>query len=64
MLTVWNILVGSGHADKAAIVSAAGDSVWATSPNFEVSFLGFSKFQYWRRERHFEFPSMDTALEH
>lgn len=29
-------MVGSGHADKAAIVSAAGDSVWATSSNFEI----------------------------
>lgn len=28
--------MGSGHADKAAIVSAAGDSVWAKSANFEV----------------------------
>ncbi|KAI1352989.1 profilin [Xylaria sp. FL0043] len=27
-------LVGSGHIDKAAIVSAAGDSVWAASANF------------------------------
>ncbi|KAI1191690.1 profilin [Nemania serpens] len=27
-------LVGSGHIDKAAIVSAAGDSVWAASPDF------------------------------
>ena len=31
-----NSLVGSGHADKAAIVSAAGDSVWAKSADFEV----------------------------
>ncbi|KFY93226.1 hypothetical protein V500_03839 [Pseudogymnoascus sp. VKM F-4518 (FW-2643)] len=30
-------LVGSGHADKAAIVSAAGDSVWAKSAGFEIS---------------------------
>ncbi|KAJ4300396.1 profilin, required for normal timing of actin polymerization in response to thermal stress [Collariella sp. IMI 366227] len=29
-------LVGSGHIAKAAIVSAAGDSTWAISPNFEV----------------------------
>ncbi|KAI8635285.1 profilin [Xylariaceae sp. FL1651] len=29
-------LVGSGHLDKAAIVSAAGDSVWATSPGFTI----------------------------
>ncbi|KAI0200360.1 profilin [Astrocystis sublimbata] len=27
-------LVGSGHIDQAAIVSAAGDSVWAQSPGF------------------------------
>ena len=30
-------LVGSGHVDKAAIVSAAGDSVWAESPGFKVN---------------------------
>jgi len=30
-------LVGSGHLDKAAIVGAAGDSVWATSPGFTIS---------------------------
>ncbi|KAI1325489.1 profilin [Xylariaceae sp. FL0255] len=29
-------LVGSGHISKAAIVSAAGDSVWATSPGFDL----------------------------
>ncbi|KAJ8132983.1 hypothetical protein O1611_g645 [Lasiodiplodia mahajangana] len=29
-------LVGSGHIDQAAIVSAAGDSVWATSPGFNT----------------------------
>ncbi|KAI3329053.1 Profilin/allergen [Xylariaceae sp. AK1471] len=29
-------LVGSGHIDKAAIVSAAGDSVWATSAGFNI----------------------------
>ncbi|SPJ75223.1 probable profilin [Fusarium torulosum] len=29
-------LVGSGHIDKAALVSAAGDSVWATSSGFEL----------------------------
>lgn len=29
-------LVGSGHIDKGAIISAAGDSVWATSPSFTV----------------------------
>ncbi|KAI0533398.1 profilin [Xylaria digitata] len=29
-------LVGSGHIDQAAIVSAAGDSVWATSAGFNV----------------------------
>ncbi|OAA64248.1 profilin [Niveomyces insectorum RCEF 264] len=29
-------LVGSGHIDKAAIISAAGDSVWASSPGFTV----------------------------
>lgn len=33
---VGDSLVGSGHADKAAIVSAAGDSVWAKSANFDV----------------------------
>ncbi|PFH61045.1 hypothetical protein XA68_18362 [Ophiocordyceps unilateralis] len=29
-------LVGSGHVDKAAIISAAGDSTWAASPGFEL----------------------------
>lgn len=29
-------LVGSGHIDKAAIVSAAGDSTWAVTPGFTV----------------------------
>ncbi|KAI1426513.1 profilin [Xylaria sp. FL1777] len=35
-LTGINSLVGSGHIDKAAIVSAAGDSIWAISPGFTV----------------------------
>ncbi|KAH8802823.1 putative profilin [Xylogone sp. PMI_703] len=30
-------LVGSGHIDKGAIYSKAGDSVWAASPGFSVS---------------------------
>ncbi|KAK5635465.1 hypothetical protein RRF57_011177 [Xylaria bambusicola] len=30
-----SFLVGSGHIDKAAIVSAAGDSIWAASPGFQ-----------------------------
>ncbi|KAH8154316.1 uncharacterized protein LAJ45_02084 [Morchella importuna] len=29
-------LIGTGKIDKAAIFSAAGDSVWAASPNFAV----------------------------
>ncbi|KAI1495652.1 profilin [Biscogniauxia marginata] len=29
-------LVGSGHVDKAAIISVAGDSVWAASSGFTV----------------------------
>ncbi|KAK3339372.1 profilin [Neurospora tetraspora] len=29
-------LVGTGHIDKAAIISAAGDSTWAVTPGFEV----------------------------
>lgn len=29
-------LVGSGHIDKAAIISAAGDSTWAASPEFQL----------------------------
>lgn len=29
-------LVGSGHIDKAAIISIAGDSVWAASEGFTV----------------------------
>ncbi|KAK4204164.1 putative profilin [Triangularia verruculosa] len=30
-------LVGSGHIDKAAIFSAAGDSTWAATPGFTVA---------------------------
>jgi len=30
-------LVGTGHIDKAAIISAAGDSTWAATPGFTVS---------------------------
>ncbi|OQE46095.1 hypothetical protein PENCOP_c001G05952 [Penicillium coprophilum] len=33
---VDTILVGSGHIDKAAIISAAGDSIWAASPDFQL----------------------------
>ncbi|KAK6067798.1 profilin [Seiridium cupressi] len=29
-------LVGSGHIDKGAIISAAGDSVWAASSGFTL----------------------------
>ncbi|KAK6357855.1 profilin, required for normal timing of actin polymerization in response to thermal stress [Orbilia blumenaviensis] len=29
-------LVGTGNIDKAVILSAAGDSVWAVTPGFEV----------------------------
>lgn len=29
-------LVGTGHIDKGAIISAAGDSAWATSVDFQV----------------------------
>ncbi|KAL3442313.1 profilin [Aspergillus insuetus] len=29
-------LVGSGHVDKAAICSAAGDSIWAASQSFNI----------------------------
>ncbi|XXG94423.1 profilin, required for normal timing of actin polymerization in response to thermal stress [Hypoxylon texense] len=29
-------LVGSGHIDKGAIISAAGDSVWASSAGFTI----------------------------
>ncbi|KAI1394096.1 Profilin/allergen [Hypoxylon trugodes] len=29
-------LVGSGHLDKGAIISVAGDSVWATSAGFTI----------------------------
>lgn len=29
-------LVGTGHIDRAAIVSVAGDSVWASSAGFNV----------------------------
>jgi profilin len=31
-----NSLVGSGHLDKAAIISAAGDSVWSSSAGFTL----------------------------
>merc|ERR1711964_699627 len=30
-------MVASGHVDKGAIYSIAGDSKWAASPNFDVS---------------------------
>ncbi|KAL5615382.1 hypothetical protein BROUX41_005430 [Berkeleyomyces rouxiae] len=30
-------LVASGHVDQGAIISAAGDSVWAASPGFTLS---------------------------
>jgi len=30
-------LVGSGHVDKAAIISVAGDSTWAATPGFSVN---------------------------
>ncbi|OTB06372.1 hypothetical protein M426DRAFT_319106 [Hypoxylon sp. CI-4A] len=29
-------LVGTGHIDKGAIISAAGDSVWATTGGFTI----------------------------
>ncbi|KAF5022354.1 hypothetical protein F66182_5603 [Fusarium sp. NRRL 66182] len=29
-------LVGSGHIDKGAIISAAGDSAWAASPDLQL----------------------------
>ncbi|KAF7545075.1 hypothetical protein G7Z17_g9464 [Cylindrodendrum hubeiense] len=29
-------LIGTGHVDKAAIISVAGDSVWATSAEFAL----------------------------
>ncbi|KAI9902603.1 hypothetical protein N3K66_001955 [Trichothecium roseum] len=29
-------LVGTGHVDKGSIISAAGDSVWATSAGFDI----------------------------
>ncbi|PSS00626.1 profilin [Coniella lustricola] len=30
-------LVGTGHVDKAAIISIAGDSAWATSAGYTIS---------------------------
>ncbi|KAK1778616.1 profilin [Copromyces sp. CBS 386.78] len=30
-------LVGTGHLDKGAIISAAGDSTWAATPGFTLS---------------------------
>ncbi|KAI0470274.1 profilin [Xylaria cf. heliscus] len=32
-------LVGSGHVDQAAIVSAAGDSIWAQSSGFNDGYM-------------------------
>lgn len=29
-------LIGSGHLENGSIISAAGDSVWATSANFQI----------------------------
>jgi hypothetical protein len=37
-----NSLVGSGHLDKAAIFSAAGDSTWASSAGFTVCLFPFA----------------------
>jgi hypothetical protein len=34
-----NSLVATGHIDKGAIVSAAGDSAWASSSDFQVQNL-------------------------
>jgi profilin len=34
-------LVGTGHIDKAAIISAAGDSVWASSADLQVKIEQF-----------------------
>lgn len=31
--------MGSGHLDKAALISAVGDSVWAKTAGFEVRCL-------------------------
>jgi profilin len=36
-VNLFRSLVASGHVDKGAIISAAGDSAWATSPNFQVN---------------------------
>ncbi|KAG9772073.1 hypothetical protein KCU88_g6221, partial [Aureobasidium melanogenum] len=30
-------LIGTGHVDQAAIFNAEGTSVWATSPNFNIT---------------------------
>lgn len=35
-LTLAPSLVGSGHLDKAAIISAAGDSIWSSTPGFTL----------------------------
>ena len=37
ILILLGSLVGSGHIDKGAILSAAGDSTWATSSDFQVT---------------------------
>lgn len=34
-----NSLVATGHIDKGAIISVAGDSAWAHSPDFQVQNL-------------------------
>ncbi|GKT59157.1 LOW QUALITY PROTEIN: profilin [Colletotrichum tofieldiae] len=31
---MWEFLVGTGHVDKAAIISIAGDSTWASTAGF------------------------------
>ncbi|KIX02828.1 uncharacterized protein Z518_08771 [Rhinocladiella mackenziei CBS 650.93] len=36
-IVLEGVLVGTGHVDKAAIFNAEGNSVWATSPGFNVT---------------------------
>ncbi|KNG81395.1 hypothetical protein ANOM_009902 [Aspergillus nomiae NRRL 13137] len=37
-------LVGTGHVDKAAIISGTGDSTWASSPGFSLTTDEFGSF--------------------
>jgi hypothetical protein len=63
-----NSLVGTGHLDKAAIVSAAGDSVWAQTPGFTVCLLltsqDFLLVQKWHLYGYITSSNGDLLLKH